>query len=45
MGRWIQGDKEFTDIEFNSMSFSTIKHLDQEAFKRSAIMAVKPYNE
>ena len=37
--------KEFTDVEFNSMSFSAIKHLDQEAFKRSALMAVKPYNE
>ena len=37
--------KEFTDIEFSSMSLSTIKHLDQEAFKRSALMAVKPYNE
>ena len=37
--------KEFTDVEFSSMSFSTIRHLDQEAFKRSALMAIKPYNE
>ena len=37
--------KNFSSIEFNSMTFQDIKELDEFAFRHSAIMFVKPYNE
>ena len=37
--------KNFSSIEFSSMTFKDIKELDEDAFKRSAIIAITPYNE